>query len=368
MFKQFFYLFLIPSMLSSFVNNNIEEQNSITGRVIDEHKEGVPFAIIESEEYQFITDEEGFFSLLIEEEVIKDYTVSSVGYKTKSFTKQLIGVDNVLKLKRDDLKIEGVVIEEKSESATKFLKRVIDEIDFNFPMDTITYKIESRTIYKLDESDLIHTELNLITDFDGYSNQRAYLNRPNDQKSEVLNNNLVEIKNGKSEDLEKSSKNYRFIFYGAGFGGGRRDFMNEKRYTFLNKEKLGAFEVNYDFEKSTNEVVAIKIINEKPKHKNSGLALSPTFYDATVFINESDLAIVRVEIFTKSDKNKIWRAEETFPYAFKNEDEWESKMTIDFEKNQVTNKYFMSHAVFTDNYSYKNGGYTEWNITVTNEQ
>ena len=170
------YLQNLSACLLLFVSFNAYGQTRhIVGRILDVKQQSIPFASIqiEGENNGTVTNEQGYFNLVIRNLGNRILVVSSLGYKTN---KQKIGVDNqdiVIILEADATQLNEVFIFPDS-SLKVLLAKAYRKINDNYPQNSIELIGFYRSYHKStkDNRYLDFTESSLRVQQSGYQNSK----------------------------------------------------------------------------------------------------------------------------------------------------------------------------------------------------
>ncbi len=170
------YLQNLSAWLLLFVSLNAYAQTKhIAGRILDAKQQAIPFASIhiEGENNGTVTNEQGYFNLVIRNLDNRILVVSSLGYKTN---KHKIGVDNqgiVIILEADATQLNEVFIFPDS-SLKVLLAKAYRKINDNYPQNSIELIGFYRSYHKStkDNRYLDFTESSLRVQQSGYQNSK----------------------------------------------------------------------------------------------------------------------------------------------------------------------------------------------------
>lgn len=135
------HLFLLFSFILSFTS--IFAQN-ISVKVVDKNtKTPIPFATIKTGKYSgVISNEEGNFSLNLDNGNLKNITISCMGYKSKNFTIETIKTSNfVVGIEESVNQLKEVYISNKKPNANDIIAKVLQKINENYEFTLHKYNI-----------------------------------------------------------------------------------------------------------------------------------------------------------------------------------------------------------------------------------
>lgn len=234
----------------------------------------IPYAsiILKKEEIYRVSDEEGYFEFTIDESNLETkVNISSLGYK--DFCKKLNSLDSIISLKPSLEKLDEVIITSYGSPKT-ILKKVIQKLNENYPIDDFNYDRYSHVIINRNDENLLDLELVTKEYDEGYDQ----LNIPT-QRVEQIKWNLNSSKN----TYTHSSQFFHFR-------------QNAIQYAnILHKRKYKKFDLEFvKSNKMEDEgLYVIKFKTERDKWSFTNHAY-PTSYSGRVYINKQDYAVVKI--------------------------------------------------------------------------
>ena len=134
-------LFLTLSIFLSFASTFSQ---NITAKLIDKNtKSPIPFATIKTGEYSgVLSNEEGYFSLNLDDENLKNVTISCMGFKSKTLTVETIKISNfIIPLEESVNQLKEVYISNKKPNADDIIAKVRLKINENYDFTLNKYNI-----------------------------------------------------------------------------------------------------------------------------------------------------------------------------------------------------------------------------------
>jgi len=123
-------------ILLFFINSSILVAQNISGRLLNENQEPIPYAHIQldNSSYGTITNDSGFFYLKIKKGY-KNLNISSIGYESKSISIQELNFDGMqtFTLKSSKISMDEVLVKGTFDSATWYVQKAIKNIRKNYP-------------------------------------------------------------------------------------------------------------------------------------------------------------------------------------------------------------------------------------------
>ena len=149
--------------------------------------ESIPFASVYfSNNNGLISDEEGYFELIPEQFNTGDTLfVSSLGFKTKKIHLNFFR-DSIIRLKQESITLKNVVVTNKQLTSLEIIKRVKQNLDYNYNKEISEYKLFFRQDYsQTNEEFALNKFKSSIKDLDSKVMDNVLDNLPKKSKSEL---------------------------------------------------------------------------------------------------------------------------------------------------------------------------------------
>ena len=149
--------------------------------------ESIPFASVYfSNNNGLISDEEGYFELIPEQFNTGDTLfVSSLGFKTKKIHLNFFR-DSIIRLKQESITLKNVVVTNKQLTSLEIIKRVKQNLDYNYNKEISEYKLFFRQDYsQTNEEFALNKFKSSIKDLDIKVMDNVLDNLPKKSKSEL---------------------------------------------------------------------------------------------------------------------------------------------------------------------------------------
>ncbi|ADR21976.1 hypothetical protein MATR_03890 [Marivirga tractuosa] len=119
-----------------FINTYAISAQNLSGRLLNENQEPIPYAHIQldNSSYGTITNDSGFFHLKIKKGY-KNLNISSIGYESKSISIQELNFDGMQTfiLKSSKISMDEVLVKGTFDSASWYVEKAIKNIRKNYP-------------------------------------------------------------------------------------------------------------------------------------------------------------------------------------------------------------------------------------------
>lgn len=281
---------LILTLAMSTVSALGFSQTVLEGVVTDSKTgEAMPFVniAISGETIGTISDINGEFKLSVPENLTnRNLAFSSVGYSPKSIKiSEITDSHFEIKLQPVDLKIEEVVITDKSEAGRKVLKNVLEKFENNYVNKDFAYSGTYKSIYKKGT-----VTRNSTYNFNAYDSE-GYNRSEKSNAYAALNYKFSNItRDYKVNDFETGINTFDFT--------STFDIM---RYELNVMNSYNFSDFDFKIKSETSEQYVIEFTCNKPKLANSG-ALNTEKYSGTITVNKSDNAVTAAD-YTMTVKN-----------------------------------------------------------------
>ncbi len=149
--------------------------------------ESIPFASVYfSNNNGLISDEEGYFELIPEQFNTGDTLfVSSLGFQTKKIHLNFFR-DSIIRLKQESITLKNVVVTNKQLTSLEIIKRVKQNLDYNYNKEISEYKLFFRQDYsQTNEEFALNKFKSSIKDLDSKVMDNILDNLPKKSKSEL---------------------------------------------------------------------------------------------------------------------------------------------------------------------------------------
>ena len=149
--------------------------------------ESIPFASVYfSNNNGLISDEEGYFELIPEQFNTGDTLfVSSLGFQTKKIHLNFFR-DSIIRLKQESITLKNVVVTNKQLTSLEIIKRVKQNLDYNYNKEISEYKLFFRQDYsQTNEEFALNKFKSSIKDLDSKVMDNVLDNLPKKSKSEL---------------------------------------------------------------------------------------------------------------------------------------------------------------------------------------
>jgi len=149
--------------------------------------ESIPFASVYfSNNNGLISDEEGYFELIPEQFNTGDTLfVSSLGFQTKKIHLNFFR-DSIIRLKQESITLKNVVVTNKQLTSLEIIKRVKQNLDYNYNREISEYKLFFRQDYsQTNEEFALNKFKSSIKDLDSKVMDKVLDNLPKKSKSEL---------------------------------------------------------------------------------------------------------------------------------------------------------------------------------------
>lgn len=321
---------------------------SISGTILDKHKNPIPFAAVglKGKSYGTITDENGNFSLLIPAISKKDSLVfSNVAYQSKTVAVgDLQSSDSKIMLEDKVIALPELIISSKNNTAEGIIIAAINRIEDNYYQDPFSFKILYHTIKKDTANEKVFnidwTALNYFEK--GYQSERGH-GPKGFYSGEGSRVGAYNLENKKTEKYSKHEPSWR-EFVGLWL----HDFVKYRRNNFLNKRNLRHydFKIAATFQENGNTICQIDFKCTKINSKTVQYYFVRNF-NGSLFIDLDDYAIIKIKTEALIDKEKILKRPK---WDLENLDStWVMKKEVDYKKAEKY--YFIHHTEYYDNYS-----------------
>ena len=223
--------FLIPYFFLSFVLSGLGQNKIVySGKVIDsKDNTPVPFCnvYIENTSIGTVTNNDGDFRISIPGRVYNNLCFSFIGYKTKKIPmKNLYGKDNIIRLTKDKIALDEVIIMPDS-TLLGFLKKAYRAIDKNYPQYPTKMEGFYRETKSTAQNEYLYFSEAILNVF---KNSYKYENDPGQ----------IEIIESRKKDFPKYREVINVRFYAGAFIPLNMDFVL-KRSDFINPKHFNRY-------------------------------------------------------------------------------------------------------------------------------
>ena len=246
----FVILLFIAVALNSFGQTKI----IFSGEVVDsDDNTPIPFCnvYIEHSSIGTITNNDGAFILAIPQKANRNLCISFIGYKTKKIPVAKLSGDNIIKLSKDKIPIDEVVIMPDS-TLLGFLRKAYRAIDKNYPQNPTKTEGFYREVHSTDQDEYLYFSEAILNLF---KKSYKYKHDPGQ----------IEIIKSRKKEFPKYREVNTVRFYGGAFTPlndfvlRRADFINprhfnEYSYQLTNVSKFEGrtvYEISFDTKKDT---------------------------------------------------------------------------------------------------------------------
>ena len=217
-------LFLIIYLFLSVILNSFGQSKVVySGKIIDsKDNTPVPFCnvCIENTSIGTISNRDGDFRISIPGRVYNNLCFSFIGYKTKKIPmKNLFGKDNIIRLTKDRVAIDEVVIMPDS-TLLSFLRKAYRAIDKNYPQYPTKTEGFFRETKSTEQDEYLYFSEAILNVF---KNSYKYENDPGQ----------IEIIESRKKEFPKNKEVSKVRFYAGAFIPLSLDFVL-KRSSFIN--------------------------------------------------------------------------------------------------------------------------------------
>ena len=238
--------------------------------------EAIPFVNIAlvGETIGTVSDENGEFKLSIMNTALaKNIAFSSVGYTAKQFkVSELVNQRNEISLDPADIKIDEVVITDKSEAGKKILRSALQNIEKNFIHQPYSYLGTYTSTVKKGSKE--NTSTMRFTAYDS----EGYVNNPVLNAFQALNFKITACeRNFKVNDFEGGVIRFDLV---NGF-----DVMRYK-LNFINEEHFADFDYRIKQDGGDANTALIEFTCNNPNLLSTG-ALNPQKYSGTILVDKN---------------------------------------------------------------------------------
>ncbi len=221
-------LLFIAISLNSFGQNKI----IFSGKVVDSYDNTpIPFCnvYIEHTSIGTITNNDGAFTLVINQKEYRTLCFSFVGYKTTKIPVDKLAGDNIIELSKDEIPIDEVVIMPDS-TLLGFLRKAYWAIDKNYPQYPTKTEGFYREVHSTDQDEYLYFSEAI---FRVFKNSYKYKNDPGQ----------IEIIKSRKKDFPKYREVNNVKFYGGAFTPLDDDFVL-RREDFINPKHFDEYSYN----------------------------------------------------------------------------------------------------------------------------
>jgi len=346
-------LLIIVLFYSIFFKATSQDNNHIKyeGQIVDtKNGSGLPYVNlgIEGSVYGTSTNEHGFFVLRLPANYKTDtITISCVGYLTLRKPIPTIDSTHVIELEESIERLNEITISSERISPEDVVRNVVKNIPMNYSQEPYSQnKLYLINTFNSDNNPKTIEILREEYDDNGYQSKPLYPIRYIGYHQTIMGRVSI----NPNDVVEENFQNYQENF---AVPTANSDIVDVRKNNFLSKSNLSKYE--FEFEDSQiDTVVVIKFRNKRPSHRNSA-ALAPLHYYGTIWINESDFAIIKANTTTILNKNKVWKAEK-YP-TFESEDIWFDKEIVTYQK--YGGQYYFSKLERISNWDQNKNGSTE---------
>ena len=380
-------LLLLASFLLT-ISVNAQNLISLKGKVQDAHtNEPMPFAYISLKNVALgtVTDENGGFELHMPEKHLGDsITFSFLGYSPKTLAiADLVEQDHLLiKLQENAIEIEEMIVKaRKSYTAKQLLKKVIKNIEQNYPQQPVNLDGYYRETVKENGAFISYADAVVSVNYAPYQEKKyKFSDYWNDLNGSMISLSPTGIPTGKTlhrqhfhyktieADMAKvidsrssdnlSQTNMISSIEGGPMGIFSNDYLKYKA-AFFSDKKFKKFNftlgelliegVGYVYVLSFRTTLTkeqMEKLEKKSKYKAFYKAARNKVLQGKIYIDRNDFAVIKYECSVVPEFKKYFCSYTTMNYKH-----FDYKLKVEYQK--IGNQYYLKYLQHEDEFIYK---------------